>query len=433
MMTYKKPSSLSYLVIAFFGLTPFTWSYLAIVSGFLIRPIDVVAIGVLIVGFFQAKIIVNFVVRAYLILLVLLLTWLLINFVATNQTRALVAFLKIGFYGTVTVVVANMIVRENFFIEQRTMIKAVAIFSLGVLILNPQIMGLFSDLIYNAATKPATAVFLFWHELFKINLFGAEGNLEINGVSFRNTAALGFLAFAMLTYGIVQSGLAKSIFIPFMFVVVLVCMSRTAILCGAYWLLLIVAGSNNNKKPFLFLLIFAALLGLLQITFLTDTLENRFSGDLGGRTQMYIDGFVLISEKPIFGHGSEALVSHTTADRTIHNVVIALGAEYGLPAFFLAAGLILINIFSFFYFTMKWYKAPNSAVKQMYSIGATAAFVATSRPMLSASSENFYSFAEWACVAIILACYDPRLKERVMMRTRPKKGIVQNYEIGAPA
>ena len=410
MITNQKPNIGQYLILAFFILTPFTWSYLTLISGFLVRPIDLVAITILLYSFSRTTLLINPATRYFSVLLFLLLFWLLFNFLITGDKRAFITFLKVSFYGFTTIALAGLIVRTNMEISSKAFLQTTIALFIFIVALNPQVFNVFGDFAYNLIINPARAIFTFWHELFKINLFGPSGEIEINGVSFRNTAALGFLAFTFLVHGFVNAGLSKVISIPLLIFIVLICMSRTAIICGCFWIMMSVAVSSNQKKPLFFFIILLGLIVLLQFAWITDTLEERFSGGLGGRLQMYVDGFALISEKPFLGHGSNASVSHTTADRTIHNVVIALGAEYGLPAFFISASLILFNVFSIFYFMKRSFRSLHASAKKIYVIGASAAFVTTSRPMLSASSENFYSLAEWACMAIILACYDPRLK-----------------------
>lgn len=393
------------LVASFFLLTPFTWSFLDRIGGFLLRPIDLVGLGLLVLAVVYDRVSIPQRARMAIMIFAGLVCWILINGFLTDELRAPVTAAKIGLYLVISIVVSSFIVRSGFVVSEKIVLWLVLAFAIYVLVARQELLFIIYDFGALVASNPARAIFNFWNQIFQFNLFGPQQVLEVVGGSYRNTAALGFLSIALFAYGLMRKSTVRTLLLYSSIFLVIFSLSRTGLIAAALFIALIVFSAQNLRSGIVAvgLVIVVATISLNAVVF--ETIEERFNRDLGGREDMNVAGLIKIAEAPLFGHGAEAKVSHTIADRTVHNVPIALGAEYGFPAFALAGSIIIFNLFSFFYFLGRWFYEQNDTAKRLYACFATAAFVISTRPNLSASSENFYSLSEWACFALVMAGY----------------------------
>lgn len=412
------------LVAAFFLLTPFTWSFLAKIGGFLLRPIDLVALGILILVVMYDRVSIPQRARIAIICFAGLVLWILINGVVTTELRAPVTAAKISLYLVVSIAISSLIVRARFDFDEKGVLWLVLAFAIFVLVGRRELLLIIYDFGALVASNPTRAIFNFWNQIFQLNLFGPQQVLEVIGGSHRNTAALGFLSISLFAYGLMRKSMVRTVLLYGFIFLTIFSLSRTGLIAAAVFVALIVFSAQNLRNAMVAagLVLVVATISLNAVVF--DTIEERFNRDLGGREDMNVAGLVKIAEKPLLGHGADAKVNHTIADRTVHNVPIALGAEYGFPAFALAGSIVLFNLYSFFHFVGKWFYARDDAEKRLYASVSTAAFVIATRPHLSASAENFYSLSEWACFALVIAGYaaSQHLSEPVQLKRLDTSG-----------
>ena len=104
----------------------------------------------------------------------------------------------------------------------------------------------------------------------------------------------------------------------------------------------------------------------------------------------------------LFGEGGRVLVSSITGDIIIHNVLIALAAQYGI--FALIAGL-LINIALLFCtgrFFLRYLQADRTEEKIVELAFFMAGLVASLFLHVSSAVDNFFTIGEWICLMLVL-------------------------------
>lgn len=126
-------------------------------------------------------------------------------------------------------------------------------------------------------------------------------------------------------------------------------------------------------------------------------------GDRFGRTETWQQAALKIGEFPIWGYGSARVSNQMGEDLVVHNVVLALGMEYGVIATLLSGLIVFVNFLLFFYFINRWRYERDIRKKSQFVVYIVASLVITVRPNISGSSQNFYSLGEWACFALVLA------------------------------
>lgn len=391
------------LVVLFFIFTPFTWSYISNIGGFLLRPLDVVSIIMIVVTLIHGNIIIPQKGRIVVGLFLVLIGWILLNSIITDEAVALLTVGKILFYLLASISVASWLVKLNFSIPKRLFVWPLVFIFLFIVVTRPQVFDAISNLSYHLIARPDYAFHLFWHEIFNINFFGPSGEIIIKGVSFRNTASLGFLSIALFSYGFVKPGTLNKVLFYVFNGLAIVCLSRTGILSVLFFLSIVL----GTIKTFRARITFIAILVLTSLSFVNsifaETVGGRFS-ESSARGKYIVDGLKLFSEQIIWGLGSEAkVVSAAGFEKTIHNVPLALGTQFGIVALFVASLIIFFNFSAMVYFAKCWLRARDFRERQLYTIFIVAAFVITIRPNLSASAQNFYSYSEWACFSLVLA------------------------------
>ena len=151
---------------------------------------------------------------------------------------------------------------------------------------------------------------------------------------------------------------------------------------------------------------FFIIIVVVAILILSDLLSSmllyRFSGGLGGRDDMILQGKEIIFDHPFFGLGNLAMVEHKSIYRAVHNVPIALGTKFGVPAMLLGIGVILFNAYSFVYFLLACLREKKHEHKRVLVTVTIAALVITVRPNFSASVDSFYSLSEWVCFSLVI-------------------------------
>jgi len=368
------------LVVLFFLLSPLTWSFITSTGRFLIRPIDFVAILMIILTFGTGQVRLSKKAFRYVLLFLILLIWLLINSIVTNETLATITVGKITFYLLASISVASWIQRLNFKIPNSLFLGLTIALVIWIVGTSPEVFGAFSNINTNLITNPQRVFNNFWHDIFQINLFGPVGALIVKGVSFRNTAALGFLSIALLIYGVVKPGVISNILFYIFIGIALSTLSRTAILCALLFIFL-------------------------------------------NRVAYFIEGVELLGENPIWGLGSDAKIEGASGtDKTVHNVSLALGTQFGVIALIASASILLANFFALIHFSKGWIQSRTPRERQLYTVFIVAAFIITARPNLSASSQNFYSYSEWACFSLVLAGLSLKTSVR---KVRPRRRRVR--------
>ena len=153
----------------------------------------------------------------------------------------------------------------------------------------------------------------------------------------------------------------------------------------------------------------------------SDTVSTRFSSS-GNRIAYFLEGAQKLGENPMWGLGSGAKIEGVGGtDKTVHNVSLALGTQFGVIALIVSALILLANFFSLIHFSKGWLQSINARERQLYTVFIVAAFIITVRPNLSASAQNFYSYSEWACFSLVLAGLSLKTSVRRKVRHRPSK------------
>ena len=409
------------LVVLFFLLSPFTWSFMTSAGRFLVRPIDIVSLLIIVLTFGTGQIRLTKRAFRYVLLFVILLIWILINSIVTNETVATVTVGKITFYLLASISAASWIQRFDFKISNGLFLGITISLILWIVGTRPEVFGAFSNINANLITNPQRVFNNFWHDIFQINLFGPMGTLFIKGVSFRNTAALGFLSIALLIYGVVKPGVISNILFYIFIAIALSTLSRTAILCILLFVFLIMITINSFKSRAAFLAIVILFAVFSYNSVFSDVVGNRFSKS-GNRFGYFMEGLQLLGESPMWGLGSGAKIEGVSGtDKTVHNVSLALGTQFGVVALIVSASILLANFFALIHFSKGWLQSRNPRERQLYTVFIVAAFVITTRPNLSASAQNFYSYSEWACFSLVLAGLSLKTSVRRKVRHRPSK------------
>ena len=410
------------LVVLFFLLSPLTWSFITSTGRFLIRPIDFVAILMIILTFGTGQVRLSKKAFRYVLLFLILLIWLLINSIVTNETLATITVGKITFYLLASISAASWIQRLNFKIPNGLFLGLTIALVIWIVGTSPEVFGAFSNINTNLITNPQRVFNNFWHDIFQINLFGPVGTLIVKGVSFRNTAALGFLSIALLIYGVVKPGVISNILFYIFIGIALSTLSRTAILCALLFIFLIMITINSFKSRVAFLAIVILFAGFTYNSVFSDVVGNRFAAS-GNRVAYFIEGVELLGENPIWGLGSDAKIEGVSGtDKTVHNVSLALGTQFGVIALIASASILLANFFALIHFSKGWIQSITPRERQLYTVFIVAAFIITARPNLSASSQNFYSYSEWACFSLVLAGLSLKTSVR---KVRPRRRRVR--------
>ena len=395
----------STLVVLFFILSPFTWSFLFITGPFLVRPIDIVSVLLILMTVFFGKIIISRKAIVPIALFLILLSWLLVNAIVMNELLAIETIGKVSLYLMSSVCVASWIVLLNYRVSGRLFMSAIVILSMWIIFTRPEIVEAFSKFSYNVISNPPRSFFNFWHDIFNINFFGPS-KLLVKGVSFRNTMSLGFLTCALFAYGVAKPSVFSTTLFYLFLALAISSLSRTGILSALLFILIISLSIRSVKSGVAF---FTVIVGVALYIFnsanvFLDTVGTRFTGGYQGRRSYIIESIEILNVNPLWGLGVDAKVSGLSGtDNLVHNVSIALGTQFGLLALFFSALIITFNFYAFIYFIKKWLFTDNPREKQLYTIFIVAAFIIVVRPNLSASAQNFYSYAEWGCFSLVLA------------------------------
>ena len=395
--------SLSYVLISlFFILTPYTWSYLTAYSGFLIRPIDIVALFRIIWGIFSRGAIIP--TRSFFVFAMfgVLLLWLGINYITQNDIISIVTFSKISFYLVASTLAARLLAGTNHELPSNIFVFCLVSFMFIAIVTNLEILNAIGNLVVESTRSPRRALYGFWYDIYSLNLFGPEAFLEIEGNSFRNTASLGFLLIAMICYGLLDSENWKSSILIYIFLgLSIISLSRTAMVFSIVFLLMTALTIRNFKS--IIILLFAVFAGLYFTfnSFFIEALNERIGSEFL-RGKIWALGFEKLQEAPLWGSGSRGRVLTRSGLQSAHNVVLSLGVEQGLPALISGTFILLFNLTASFIFLMAWIRSKVNSVKRKYQIFTIASLIITVRPFLSASSQNFFSLGEWACFTLML-------------------------------
>ena len=384
---------------------PFTWSYLTSFSGLLIRPFDLLGLIILFASLAQNRFITNRVALIYLVLFAGLVFWIAIGSIWRSEVNSPVAIFKITFYFLTTFALSSFFSRNEYFISAYQFNLILLFVLLSWALFRTEFFIVIMDLPAMFGENPKRALFIMANRIFSINLFGPLDLIEIRGVSFRNTASLGFLTVAIFVFGFMKNRFAANIIMIFFLLLTILFPSRTTLACAFLFFILLVAANSSWKSLIYSSIIIVIIAGFLVNDVIISTLIDRFSKGSGGRGEMNILGLIIISENFLFGAGSETTIEHFLRNRNVHNIPIALGSKFGFPAFFIAGTIILLNIYSFFFFLFAWWTCNEKKHKRAFATFTVAALIIAFRPNVSSSVESFYSLPEWICFSLILFGY----------------------------
>lgn len=391
-----------FLISLFFILTPYTWSYVGQVSGFLIRPIDFFALFIIFWGALSKAPLIPKKAFFVVSIFALLLFWLGLNYVVNSDPTAITSLLKISFYLLASVFAARILAFEKHQLPARIFVPILFCFILFVLATNLEILDAIGNLIIDATRNPRRALYGFWFNIYSINFFGPETSLEIVGNSFRNTASLGFLVVAMICFGLLDKENWQSSILVYLFLgLSIISLSRTALFFAVLFLFMTAMTVRNFRSIIILIVALVAGIYFTINSFFIEALNERLgSGFLRG--EIWALGIEKLQQAPLWGSGVNGQVLTRSGLQSAHNVVLSLGVEQGIPALIFGFMILTFNLIASFIFLSEWARTRVNSIKRKYQIFTIAALIITVRPFLSASSQNFYSLGEWACFTLML-------------------------------
>jgi O-antigen ligase len=184
---------------------------------------------------------------------------------------------------------------------------------------------------------------------------GRYAGAGVNAVDLALTLALGLPIAWHLAVQIESSAknqftkMLNFAYIPTALFAIVLTGSRTAIFVTLPTIIYLFV-TFKRIKPLVRLSIFSFLLGSLlflqhyipqtAISRLATTASSIYSGDLGGRVQIWRDSLLIFQENPILGIGSGALSSPTALGGAAHNTYISILTELGVIGFIIFMTLL---------------------------------------------------------------------------------------------
>ena len=369
------------LVATYVVLTPFVWSFLFQAGSVLVRPTDLIAVTL-----FGLVILANrrlgMPSRVLMCVLLAYLAALALSCIA--QGGIMTPVLKAG-----AVSVAMLALTVGL---RRLWVPAwMPLLPLALLVLaNPALLVHLAESIERFASgNIRSALFTFWNELFRMNLFGGVG-LDVRGQSGRNAFAMGTVAIVLFSLLHVRPGAGRTLLIAVFVGLTVISFSRSG------WLALAVLAALNLRSLRAWTMLgAAAAVALFLSADWIEAFDQRFSSNIG-RLEDYPYAFEMFAKNLWFGdisietHGGGAVV---------HNVPLHLAVNFGL-----FVGVIALAIFLFCLLTFAWFAARSLLGGDLRdAVLATAAFVCALRMNVSAVDVNIFSMGEMVCFAMVVA------------------------------
>lgn len=401
------------LGVLVFILAPFTWSYIGSAGGLLIRAVDISLLLLI------AMVVLGGRLRQFPpgvpFALLGLIPLLLVRSVVHSDPSSTVAAIKISYYLTGSLILAS-VVRNMIDVDSNGGVLFAFVIASPILFFFLMGIGhVFIELLGSRSLISMSQVlFRAWANLFSQNLFGVSGELETQGVSFRNSAGVAFLIAALFFY--LMNGFLNRILMVFFMIIAAAMFSRSVWLFQLLFIILIILKSNASGK-FLYLFTFSSFgLALMFAPNYLDAISSRVLSDIG-RGEKNAVAFDAMEGALLIGREQGALIVTSDGEISpVHNVPLAFALETGLLGF--AATLFIAGTFLFTaskYFVQVLRKkggVPRSGIV-LVTVSALLFF----RPMVSASYESYFSIGEWCAFALFLALTS-RLSGRLRMCIR---------------
>jgi O-antigen ligase len=209
----------------------------------------------------------------------------------------------------------------------------------------------------------------------------SPGNTNPDGYGF--TVALGVPMACYLAAAPETSRRARALslaYLPVAFVGIALSGTRTASVAAAVGLLFGLALLTRLKastRIAVVVLLASAMFVVLPIVQPLKSFErlgttgtSLSQGDLNGRTAQWAQGFVALSEHPLFGVGTDQYRSVNTLDKVAHNSYLSVMVELGLVGFALFASILWI-VFKYALIQPKWDRRFWLTLLAVWAIGAS--------------------------------------------------------------
>ena len=390
------------LLSLYYIFSSITWSYIVSIGGLLIRPFDIVSIILITVTLLTRKIPLQkdivFIFGVFFTLCLYLYSYGIFS----STTAPVVSATKIIYLLIASFVVGLLIDQLQERIRLIHFAGTFSLFLLLAVVTNPDLVESIRVLLTTSSSL-SVPVFLnnFWRTLFQTNLFGLSEGLTSQGVSFRNSAALGVFSMILFVSGFVPRSVTRSIIIAVLSIVCFGLFSRTCwFLLSAFFITRLLFRRDKIVAIFTVVLVIASLSFSLPGIY-RDIVQDRLYSE-SNRIDQYVAGLELMSVRPFVGHGSGTTITYAYGDISIHNVFIGLGVNYGILALFLALIINFVCLFFAVIFLRRLAVSRTIEKIDAFHSRAIAALAVAVVPHVSSSVDNIFSFGGWACFAVFL-------------------------------
>jgi hypothetical protein len=389
-----------------FIFAPFTWSYLGTAGGYLIRIVDVVFILLILTFLVRLKLKQLPYFLAFLLFLIIILN--LIRSIFYSDISALASAVKI-FYYLLSSIILSSVLRDML---QKPKANTPIIASLIAIPFYYKFFVAMLGAIALISSNPSlvsmsTAIFRLWAEVFAQNAFGSSEDLAARGISFRNSAGIGFLVLSMFYY-VWEGRLNQFLCISF-FIVAALLFSRSVWLIQIIFLILLLT-QLKGRKLFTALLALGSLSSILILNSrIIIAIVDRINSDFG-RSEMISIALTELNQAVIFGRTQGALLTLSDGvNKNIHNVPLAYGLEVGIlglsVALLISMTFLYMAVFSFSQLMLRKSKSPKKLITKV--VLSSILFI---RPLLSASFDIYFSIGEWCALSLLLALSTTNIK-----------------------
>lgn len=389
------------LAVAFFLLAPFTWSFIVALGGFLLRPTDLIFLALIGLTFAGKRVILPPLLPLGLLFAIVVMT--LGRGIVHSDAGSIVSAVKICFYMLGVICLSDTLVSIRGMDRARKVVwtKVVLVIYLSFFTVIA-IAAVRSALSLSSAQQIGGTIFRMWNAVFHFNFFGPSGVREVIGVSFRNTAGIGFLTASLFFYFL--SG-RMSALPTTLFIVALLTFSRSVWLAQVVFLMSLAGIRGGRRGLGVMFLVALGGMALLSSPLAVDLVLDRLSSS-GGRVDILGTVLDTLNQNILFGSAEGAKVLNSYGDeKTVHNVPLALALELGA----LGGGLMFLVVI---YFLVQGGLvalgpllpgANKGSDPVLSSVLLVTAVILVLRPMISASYTNIYSVGEWGAFALFFA------------------------------
>jgi len=371
---------------------------MANLGGMLIRPTDIALL--LLIGITLTSGRLSKKAATFFAPFVALSLLLLLRAAVYSDTSAAVSAIKILYYATGSICMANIMLRalsDGVQTSKHWPVRAVIVYLLIMAALATSSV-LTSLSFLNLSSIPST-VFNIMNSLFRFNFFGPSDVLEVRGVSFRNSMGGGFFAASLFFYLTNRrfSGVAAVLF-----VLAAASLSRSVWVAQAAFVLTHLAvASWRGRLATLVGVAIATAIGIYSSSVNEALIDRALS--TSGRSGMVSLALPGLDQGVLLGTEAGAAIEMSDGiQKSVHNVPIALALEVGVLggalALFIVLAILTLTAEQF----LKTLSGRRKDSVKSSVIVSSGVFLAL-RPMVSASYENFYSIGEWGLFAVFIA------------------------------